>query len=119
MAFEFNLDRARAGRAAKDADATCPTRIATALRPVNGYDNAGCGAVKRAAMAYFAARRLAPLSRHHALCATAQTASTALRYNPAYGTASRATDRLHTSPPKRIMNKTRSRVTENRKGSQP
>ncbi len=57
MAFEFNLDRARAGRAAKDADPTCPTRIETALRPINGYDNAGFGAVERAATAYFAARR--------------------------------------------------------------
>lgn len=57
MAFEFDLDRARAGRAIEGADATCPTRIATALRLVNVYDIAGFGARKRTATAYFAALR--------------------------------------------------------------
>lgn len=70
VAFEFDLDWVLVERAIADADAdaTRPTPITAAVHPVNVYDIAGFGPGKRAATAYFSAQRLAPLSRHHALC---------------------------------------------------
>ena len=68
VAFEFDLDWALVERAIEAADTARWPAVAGLMHPVNVYDIAGFGAGKRAATAYFAAQRLAPLSRHHALC---------------------------------------------------
>ena len=68
VAFEFDLDWALVERAIEAADAARWPAVAGLMHPVNVYDIAGFGAGKRAATTYFAAHRLAPLSRHHALC---------------------------------------------------
>jgi hypothetical protein len=68
VAYESDIDWKLLKRAIEDAGGLSWELLVTALRPVNVYNVAGFQAGQLAADAYFDAQRLAPFSRHQALC---------------------------------------------------
>lgn len=68
VAFESDHDWALLEDAVRRVDAERWLALAMRLQPVNVYNAPGFAAGERAANAYFDAQRVAPFSRHHALC---------------------------------------------------
>jgi hypothetical protein len=68
VAYESDIDWKLLKGAIEDAGGMRWGLLAAALRPVNVYNVAGFHAGQLAANAYFEAQRLAPFSRHQALC---------------------------------------------------